>query len=48
MSFNRIQKLLFAEYRDFEDMILVESPFAETNREGRGLRQVHLGKLNLI
>lgn len=46
MSFNRIQKLLFAEYRDFEDMVLVESPFAQTTRDGEGLRQVHLGKLS--
>lgn len=43
MSFNRIQKLLFAEYRDFEDMVLVESPFAQTTRDGQGIRQVHLG-----
>ncbi|KAF5308256.1 hypothetical protein FQR65_LT06249 [Abscondita terminalis] len=43
MSINRIQKLLFSEYCDFEDMVLVESPFAQTTREGRGIRQVHLG-----
>ncbi|XP_017772699.1 PREDICTED: uncharacterized protein LOC108559845 [Nicrophorus vespilloides] len=43
MSINRIQKLLFSEYCDFEDMVLVESPFAETTRDGKGLRQVHLG-----
>ncbi|KAF5280493.1 hypothetical protein FQA39_LY18038 [Lamprigera yunnana] len=43
MSLDRIQKLLFSEYCDFEDMILVESPFAQTTREGRGIRQVHLG-----
>lgn len=44
MSVNRIQKLLFSEYCDFEDMVLVESPFAQTTREGKGIRQVHLGK----
>ncbi|KAK5644118.1 hypothetical protein RI129_007963 [Pyrocoelia pectoralis] len=43
MSINRIQKLLFSEYCDFEDMVLVESPFAQTTREGKGIRQVHLG-----
>lgn len=43
-SNNRIQKLLFSEYADFEDMVLVESPFAQTTREGRGLRQVHIGE----
>lgn len=43
MSVNRIQKLLFSEYCDFEDMVLVESPFAQTTREGQGIRQVHLG-----
>lgn len=46
MSINRIQKLLFSEYCDFEDMVLVESPFAQTNREGKGIRQVHLGIIN--
>lgn len=43
MSINRIQKLLFSEYCDFEDMVLVESPFAQTSRDGKGIRQVHLG-----
>lgn len=43
MSINRIQKLLFSDYCDFEDMVLVESPFAQTTREGKGIRQVHLG-----
>ncbi|KOX73595.1 hypothetical protein WN51_13672 [Melipona quadrifasciata] len=40
---NRIQKLLASEYSDFSDAILVESPFAETTRNGRGIRQVSLG-----
>ncbi|XP_043525979.1 uncharacterized protein LOC122537096 [Frieseomelitta varia] len=40
---NRIQKLLASEYSDFADAILVESPFAETARNGRGIRQVSLG-----
>ncbi|XP_017880543.1 uncharacterized protein LOC108625228 [Ceratina calcarata] len=39
---NRIQKLLASEYSDFADVILVESPFAETTRNGRGIRQVSL------
>ncbi|ENN74908.1 hypothetical protein YQE_08486, partial [Dendroctonus ponderosae] len=43
MSINRVQKLLFSEYCDFEDLVLIESPFAQTTKEGRGLRQVHLG-----
>lgn len=43
MSINRIQKLLFSEYSEFEDMVIVESPFAQTTREGKGIRQVHLG-----
>ncbi|XP_060531514.1 uncharacterized protein LOC132705099 [Cylas formicarius] len=43
MSINRVQKLLLSEYCDFEDMVLIESPFAQTTKEGNGLRQVHLG-----
>ncbi|KZC07664.1 PREDICTED: uncharacterized protein LOC107185775 [Dufourea novaeangliae] len=39
----RIQKLLASEYSDFSDTILVESPFAETSKHGRGIRQVSLG-----
>ncbi|CAL1689274.1 unnamed protein product [Lasius platythorax] len=40
---NRIRKLLLSEYCEFSETILVESPFAETTRNGRGLRQVALG-----
>ncbi|XP_066145401.1 uncharacterized protein [Euwallacea fornicatus] len=43
MSINRVQKLLFSEYCDFQDLVLIESPFAQTTKDGRGLRQVHLG-----
>lgn len=43
MEHKRIQKLLASEYSDFADTILVESPFAETSRNGRGIRQVSLG-----
>lgn len=43
MGSNRIQKLLFSEYSDMEDTVLVESPFAETSRSGAGLRQVQIG-----
>ncbi|XP_044748285.1 uncharacterized protein LOC123309302 isoform X2 [Coccinella septempunctata] len=43
MTINRVQKLLFSEYCDFEDMVLIESPFAQTTKEGQGLRQVYLG-----
>ncbi|KAG7206904.1 hypothetical protein KM043_000799 [Ampulex compressa] len=39
----RIQRLLLSEYWDFSDTILVESPFAETTRNGHGIRQVALG-----
>ncbi|KAG5331938.1 RGPS1 factor, partial [Acromyrmex charruanus] len=40
---NRIRKLLLSEYHEFSETILVESPFAETTRNGRGIRQVTLG-----
>ncbi|EGI65001.1 Ras guanine nucleotide exchange factor E [Acromyrmex echinatior] len=40
---NRIRKLLLSEYHEFSEIILVESPFAETTRNGRGIRQVTLG-----
>ncbi|RZF43712.1 hypothetical protein LSTR_LSTR004225 [Laodelphax striatellus] len=43
MNSNRIQKLLFNEYSDFEDIVLLESPFTETTRNGIGLRQVQMG-----
>lgn len=43
MSLNRIQKLLYSEYSDLEDVVLIESPFAEITRKGLGLRQVQLG-----
>ncbi len=43
MSVGRIQKLLFSEYCDFEDMVLIESPFAQTTKQGKGIRQVYLG-----
>ncbi|XP_039295163.1 uncharacterized protein LOC111055124 isoform X1 [Nilaparvata lugens] len=43
MNTNRIQKLLFNEYSDFEDVVLLESPFTETSEDGRGLRQVQMG-----
>lgn len=46
MSVSRIQKLLFSEYCDFEDMVIVESPFAQTTKEGKGIRQVHLGEID--
>lgn len=39
----RIKKLLQHEYCDFDDEILVEAPFAETSRTGRGVREVTLG-----
>ncbi|KAL0115372.1 hypothetical protein PUN28_010716 [Cardiocondyla obscurior] len=40
---NRIRRLLLSEYREFSETILVESPFAETTRNGRGIRQIVLG-----
>lgn len=40
---NRIQKLLLYEYRDLDDTVLVESPFAQINEYGCGIRQVQLG-----
>lgn len=44
MSENRIQKLLFNEYSDFEDIVLIESPFAQTTKDGTGVRQVQMGE----
>ncbi|CAH0753914.1 unnamed protein product [Bemisia tabaci] len=43
MHQNRIQKLLFKEYSELAEMVLVESPFAETDENGNGIRQVYLG-----
>ncbi|XP_049779627.1 uncharacterized protein LOC126176513 [Schistocerca cancellata] len=40
---NRIQKLLFSEYSELEELVLLESPFAETERNGNAIRQVQLG-----
>ena len=41
MGSHRIQKLLFNEYRELGDeMVLIESPFAQTTRDGKGIRQV--------
>lgn len=45
MPLNRIQKLLFSEYSDFEDIVLVESPFVETTKGGKGVRQLQIGKV---
>ncbi|KAJ8967263.1 hypothetical protein NQ314_002991, partial [Rhamnusium bicolor] len=42
-SHKQVQKLLFSEYCDFEDMVLIESPFAQTTKDGKGIRQVHIG-----
>ncbi|KYN37990.1 Ras guanine nucleotide exchange factor E [Trachymyrmex septentrionalis] len=42
-SRGRIRKLLLSEYHEFSETILVESSFAETTRNGRGIRQVSLG-----
>ncbi|XP_066589653.1 uncharacterized protein [Prorops nasuta] len=39
---NRVQRLLTWEYLEFYETVLVESPFAETTRNGRGLREVAL------
>lgn len=44
MENTRIRKLLRSEYPQLcKDAILIESPFAETTRDGRGLREVALG-----
>ncbi|KAF9801857.1 hypothetical protein SFRURICE_009710 [Spodoptera frugiperda] len=44
MLFGTIKKLLSSEYREFNDTILVESPFRETTRDGKDiLRLVQLG-----
>ncbi|XP_011306869.1 uncharacterized protein [Fopius arisanus] len=40
MDHNRIKKLLSSEYDDFYEKIIIESPFAETTRDGRGIREV--------
>lgn len=38
----RIQKLLSGEYSDFEEVVLIESPFAQVTVSGHGIRQVQL------
>lgn len=43
MEHKRIQKLLLSEYKNFSDTILLECPFAQTTRDGVGLREVALG-----
>ncbi|XP_063991862.1 uncharacterized protein LOC135170200 [Diachasmimorpha longicaudata] len=40
MDQNRIKKLLFSEYKELYEKIIIESPFAETTRDGRGVREV--------
>lgn len=40
---NRVQKLLQSEYSDFNDTILIESPFAQVTRNGIGIKQVQIG-----
>lgn len=40
----RIQKLLLCEYKDFDDTVLIESPFAQITENGMGIRQVQIGK----
>ncbi|KAL1116149.1 hypothetical protein AAG570_005644 [Ranatra chinensis] len=42
-SENRIQKLLYTEYSELEDIVLVESPFAQTTKDGVGIRQIQMG-----
>lgn len=48
--FNRIQKLLSAEYSSFYEDILVESPFAQLSKRMKGIRavQIALTEKNLI
>lgn len=48
--FNRIQKLLSAEYSSFHEDILVESPFAQLSKRMKGIRsvQIALTEKNLI
>ncbi|KAH9639738.1 hypothetical protein HF086_014496 [Spodoptera exigua] len=44
MTFGTIKKLITSEYREFNDTILVESPFRETTRDSKDvLRLVQLG-----
>uniref|UniRef100_A0A1B6EA40 Ras-GEF domain-containing protein n=1 Tax=Clastoptera arizonana TaxID=38151 RepID=A0A1B6EA40_9HEMI len=43
MNTCRIQKLLYSDYSDFEDIVLLESSFAETSKMGRGVRQIQMG-----
>jgi hypothetical protein len=44
MSLTRIQKRLLSVYSNFQDIVLIESPFAETSREGKVIPQVNLGE----
>ncbi|KAJ8667379.1 hypothetical protein QAD02_009041 [Eretmocerus hayati] len=47
MENTRIQRLLRCEYSELlGDAVLVESPFAETTRDGQGLREVALALTN--
>ncbi|CAD7091206.1 unnamed protein product [Hermetia illucens] len=38
----RIQKLLLCEYKDFEETVLIESPFAQVTEFGIGIKQVQI------
>ncbi|CAA9996856.1 unnamed protein product, partial [Nesidiocoris tenuis] len=40
---HRIQKLLFTEYSDFEEHVLLECPFAQTTKDGFGIQQLQIG-----
>lgn len=48
--FNRIQKLLKAEYSNFHELVLFESPFAQLSKHMKGIRavQIALTEKNLI
>lgn len=41
--YNRIQKLLLTEYKDFSETIFIESSFAEVDSKGNGIHQIQLG-----
>lgn len=40
----RVQKLLRSEYEDFNEEVLIETPFTEVTDDGIGKRQLYIGK----
>ena len=43
-----MQKWLLSEYSNFQDIVLIESPFAEISREGKGTHQIYIWGLKIF